>query len=195
MGHGTSERPCATQKAGAIAPATAPRRPLTSRGPKPPASAHPAPGGRFSPAGPGAGLLLVPDPPVYRALFRAGGETRVAFPSPARRGEGTFTASLAGAIPLAKAPRCPMARREPRHPVLRPPRPRRALPFVALVQTLVMGPWSLTGRQRRGAFPGPPGTAAACPESGKPCHAAASQDALPAPCEAMHPCVTAGAGR
>ncbi len=28
----------------------------TSRGPKPPASARPAPGGRFSPAGPGAGL-------------------------------------------------------------------------------------------------------------------------------------------
>jgi hypothetical protein len=45
----------------------------TGRGPKPPASARPAPGGRFAPAGPGAGLLLVPDLPVHRAPFRGGG--------------------------------------------------------------------------------------------------------------------------
>jgi len=45
-------------------------------GPKPPASARPAHGGRFSPAGSGAGLPLFPDLPVYRAPSRAGGETR-----------------------------------------------------------------------------------------------------------------------
>ena len=33
------------------------------------------------------------------------GETRVAFPVPARTGEGTFTAALAGAIAPATAPR------------------------------------------------------------------------------------------
>jgi hypothetical protein len=42
--------------AGAIAPATAQRWHQASRGPKPPASARPATGGRFSPAGSGAGL-------------------------------------------------------------------------------------------------------------------------------------------
>ena len=38
---------CPVSLAGAIAPATAPRCPLTSRGPQPPASARPAPGGRW----------------------------------------------------------------------------------------------------------------------------------------------------
>ena len=58
----------------------------TGRGPKPPASARPAPGGRFAPAGSGAGLSGCLDRPVYRAPSRTGGETRVAFPVPARRG-------------------------------------------------------------------------------------------------------------
>ncbi len=44
------------------------------------------PGGRFASAGPGAGLSWCLDTPVYRAPCRAGGETRVAFPGPARRG-------------------------------------------------------------------------------------------------------------
>jgi hypothetical protein len=65
--------------AGAIAPATALRCPLASRGPKPPASARPAPGGRFSPAGSGAGLSLFPDLPVYRAPYRTGGGNAVRF--------------------------------------------------------------------------------------------------------------------
>jgi len=42
--------------AGTIASATAPGWSWASRGPKPPASARPAPGGRFAPAGSGAGL-------------------------------------------------------------------------------------------------------------------------------------------
>jgi len=58
----------------------------TGRGPKPPASARPAHGGRFAPAGSGAGLSWCLDLPVYRAPSRAGGETRVAFPVPARSG-------------------------------------------------------------------------------------------------------------
>ncbi len=51
----------------------------TSRGPKPPASARPAPGGRFSPAGSGAGLPLFPDLPVYRAPSHKGGGNAVRF--------------------------------------------------------------------------------------------------------------------
>jgi len=54
----------------------------TGRGPQPPASARPAHGGRFPPAGSGAGLSWCLDPPVYRAPSHAGGETRVAFPDP-----------------------------------------------------------------------------------------------------------------
>jgi len=42
-------------------------------GPKPPASARPAHGGRFAPAGPGAGFSLVSDLPVYRGPSRRGG--------------------------------------------------------------------------------------------------------------------------
>ena len=57
----------------------------TSRGPQPPASARPAPGGRFSPAGSGAGLCWSRTcRSVGRRLARAG-ETRVAFPVSARR--------------------------------------------------------------------------------------------------------------
>jgi hypothetical protein len=92
--------------AGAIAPATAPRCPLTSRGPKPPASARPALGGRFSPAGSGAGLCLSRTCRSTGHRPARAGETRVAFPDPARiSGESTVTASLAGAIAPATAPR------------------------------------------------------------------------------------------
>jgi hypothetical protein len=52
----TDESTVTASMAGAIAPAAAPRCPLSSRGPKPPASARPALGGRFAPAGSGAGL-------------------------------------------------------------------------------------------------------------------------------------------
>ena len=175
--------------AAAIAPATEPRCPLAHRGPKPPASARPAHGRRFAPAGSGAGLswrldrpiyrapyragggnavrflfppgdmnalspllwqgpsplpqrcagirtsrgpkppasarparrallarrvgrwpLFFPDLPVDRAPSRAGGETRVAFPDPARRGESTVTAAMAKAIAFAKAQRSSHAR-------------------------------------------------------------------------------------
>jgi len=77
-GEGTFTAPLA----GAIAPAAAPHGPLTSRGPQPPASARPATGGRFSPAGPGAGLSVFPDLPVYRGPSRAGGGNALRFPVP-----------------------------------------------------------------------------------------------------------------
>jgi len=68
----TGEGTLTAAMAGAIAPATVLRCPLPSRGPKPPASARPATGGRFAPAGSGAGLSLFPDLPVYGAPSRAG---------------------------------------------------------------------------------------------------------------------------
>ena len=69
-------------------PSPLPQRPAgirTGRGPKPPASARPAPGGRFSPAGSGAGLC-------WSWTCRSTGDRRAragkraAFPVPARRG-------------------------------------------------------------------------------------------------------------
>jgi hypothetical protein len=77
--------------------------PWPAGGPKPPASARPARGGRFSPAGPGAGLR-------YSRTCRSAGNRparagkRSAFPVPARTDESTFTASMAGAIAPATAP-------------------------------------------------------------------------------------------
>jgi len=60
-------------------PSPLPLRHVTPRpagGPKPPASARPAHGGRFPPAGSGAGPLLFPDLPIYGEPSRAGGETQ-----------------------------------------------------------------------------------------------------------------------
>ncbi len=84
----TDERTAPAAMAGAIAPATVPRRPLSRRGgaQSPPASARPAHGGRFSPAGSGAGLC------VSWTFWSTGhrparaGETQVAFPVPAQKG-------------------------------------------------------------------------------------------------------------
>ena len=76
----------------------------TSRGPKPPASARPAPGGRFAPAGSGAGLRPSRTCRSTGHRCAGAGETRVAFPIPARRGDSVITASLTGAIVPATAP-------------------------------------------------------------------------------------------
>ena len=209
--------------AGAIAPATAPRFPLPGRGPKPPASARPAHGGRSAPAGSGAGLcfsracrstgygpagagetrcvscsrpngrgdlhrvngrvhlpyhgttlplgqpgaeapgqrpprpwralcsgrvgrwpLSLPDLPVHRAPSRAGGETRVAFPVPARTGEGTLTASMAGAIAPATVLRRDQDRPGAQSPRSAPaPPPASARPWRALCSGRV-GRWPLS---------------------------------------------------
>ena len=81
--------------------------PLASREPKPPASARPAHGGRFSPAGSGAGLRSSRTCRSTRHRPTRAGETRVAFPDPARTDDSTLIASLAGAIAPATAPHCP----------------------------------------------------------------------------------------
>jgi hypothetical protein len=71
--------------AGAIAPATAPRFPMPAGGPKPPASARPALGGRFPPAGSGAGLCRCGWQGSWGQRSAPAGETH-AFPGPAPRG-------------------------------------------------------------------------------------------------------------
>jgi len=99
----------------------------TSRGPKPPASARPAPGGRFSPAGSGAGLCVSQTCRSTQGRPTRAGK-RDAFPVPARRREGTAPASLAGAIAPATVPRRDQDGSGAKTPGQRPPRPRRALP-------------------------------------------------------------------
>jgi hypothetical protein len=88
-------------------PSPLPQRHADTRpagGPKPPASARPAPGGRFSPAGSGAGLRCAwTCRSTGNRAARAG--KRSAFQGPARTDESTFTASLAGATAPATAPR------------------------------------------------------------------------------------------
>jgi len=125
------------------------------RGPKPPARACPAPGGRWPVVGPGpAGL--------QGTVPRGRGKRGSRFLFPHGTGESTFTAAMAGAIAPATAPRCLLSSRGPKAPGQRPPRPRRALctrrvgrwPFV------VPGPAGLLGtvpqgRGKRVAFPPP----------------------------------------
>jgi CspA family cold shock protein len=84
------------------------RVPCVRRGPKPPASARPAPGGRASPAGSGAGLRCA-------WTCRSSGNRRArvgkrrAFPGPARTDVRTFAAAMAGAIAPATSARHPHA--------------------------------------------------------------------------------------
>jgi len=99
----------------------------TSRGPKPPASARPAPGGRFAPAGPGAGLCPSRTHRSTGHCPARAGETRVAFPDPARTDKSAVTAAMAGAIAPATAPRRDQDQPGAKAPGQRPPRPRRAL--------------------------------------------------------------------
>ncbi len=72
----------------------------TSRGSKPPASARPAPGGRFSPAGSGAGLSLFPDLPVCGAPSRAGGGNALRFLFPPGRAKAPSPLDWQGPSPL-----------------------------------------------------------------------------------------------
>jgi len=95
----------------------------TSRGPKPPASARPAPGGRFPPAGSGAGLCWSRTCRSTGHRPARAGETRVAFPVPARTDDSTITAFLAGAIAPATA-----SRRDQDQPGAQSPRPAPAPP-------------------------------------------------------------------
>ena len=98
----------------------------TSRGPQPPASARPAHGGRFSPAGSGAGLCWCG---LHRSWWQRSARAgkRGAFPVPARRGESSFTAEMAGAIAPATALHWHQGQPGATAPGQRPARPRRAL--------------------------------------------------------------------
>jgi len=133
--------------------------PLQWQGPSPLPQRHadPWPAGGQSPR-------PAPDPPPAGAGLRwsrtcrsarcrpvrAG--KRAAFPDPTRRGEGTFNASMAGAIAPAKSLRLDQDRPGAKAPGKRPTRPRRALrprrvgrwPFV------VPGPAGLQGTVARG---------------------------------------------
>ena len=63
-------------------PGHAERCPQASRGPKPPASARPAHGGRFTPAGPGAGLCCTCANGPHGAVVASRAGKRGAFPDP-----------------------------------------------------------------------------------------------------------------
>ena len=182
--------------AGAIAPATALRCPLSSRGPKPPASARPAHGGRFSPAGSGAGLRCSwTDRSTEHRRARAG-ETRVAFPVPARTDESTVTVPMAGAIAPATAPRWHQDQPGAKAPGQRPTCPRPAPdpppagasrpPGRALASAGPgpAGPQGTVprGRGKRGSrFLVPPGGAIPFPGSGRVSRQAGGRIALSAP--------------
>jgi hypothetical protein len=132
----------------------------TGRGPKPPASARPALGGRFAPAGSGAGLC---PSRICRSTGHCparAGETRVAFPVPARTGDSTFTASIAGAIAPATAPRWHQDRpgaQSPR-PAPAPPPAGASPPPGRALASVPPGPAGL-----RGAVPRGRGKRDACP--------------------------------
>ncbi len=124
----------------------------TSRGPKPPASARPALGGRFAPAGSGAGLSLVPDLPVYRAPSRAGGGNagRVSWSRPEWRrqfhrcnGRGhrpCHSATLTLDQPGAQSPR----------PAPAPPSAGASPPPGRALASVLPGPAGLQGAVARG---------------------------------------------
>jgi hypothetical protein len=135
----------AVSLAGAIAPATAPRWHQDRPGAQSPLPAPaPPPAGASRP--PGRALASVsPGPAGLQGTVPRGRGKRDAFPVPARTGEGTFTASKAGAIAPATALRRDQDRPGAKAPGQRPPRPRRAPAFVARAK----GPvrlWPPTGR-------------------------------------------------
>jgi hypothetical protein len=90
----------------------------------PPGAQSPRPAPAPPPAGAGRGFSRTCRSTGHRPA-RAG--KRGAFSDPARTDESPFTAAMAGAIAPATAPRRPQARRGPKAPGQRPPRPRRAL--------------------------------------------------------------------
>ncbi len=121
----------------------------TSRGPQPPASARPAPGGRFAPAGSGAGLSWCPDPPVCRAPSRTGGGNagRVSCSRPDGRSRGC-PVSLAGAVAPATAPRRSLARRGPKPPASTRPAPGGRWPLSVRVAPVLVAASRAGGRKQ-----------------------------------------------
>jgi len=129
-------------------------------GPKPPASARPAQ--RFSPAGSGAGLCFSLTDRSARHRRARAGETRVAFPVPARTDDSALTASMAGAIAPATAQGWHQDRpgaQSPRPAPIPPPAGASHPPGRALA-SVPSGPAGLRGavprgRGKRDAFPDP----------------------------------------
>ena len=118
------------------------------------ASARPAPGGRWP--------VAVPGPAGPQGTVARGRGKRAAFPGPARTGESTVTASMAGAIAPAKVLRWHQDQPGAKAPGQRPTRPRRALPArrAGRWPFVVPGPAGLQGtvphgRGKRRAFPDP----------------------------------------
>jgi hypothetical protein len=155
--------------AGAIAPATVPRRSLASRGPKPPASARPAHGGRFAPAGSGAGFRCAWGTGPVETWPLAGRGNAVRFLVPPgeafvgctfREGSGDWASEDVPVNPCRGRGHRPCHSATPilcqpgaKAPGQRPPRPRRAL------RTRRVGRWpSLCLGEpvlwKRGLFPG-----------------------------------------
>ena len=120
------------------------------------------------------------------------GETRVAFPVPARTDDSTFTASMAGAIAPAMAPRRDQDRPGPKAPGQRPPRPRRALrprrvgrrPLSFLELAVDRKP-SRAGGKTRPAFQGPVRRGNPLPQTGKNSPQAGGRIAVSAACQGV----------
>jgi len=122
-------------------------------GPKPPASARPAHGGRFSPAGSGAGLCFsLTDRPVCKAPSRAGGGNAVRFLFPPALTTAPSPPRWQGPSPLPQHCAGIRTGRGPKAPGQRPPRPRRALLArrVGRWPAVVPGPAGLQGTVPRG---------------------------------------------
>ena len=134
---------------------------LSGRGHRPCHSAAPGSGPaggqspRSAPAPPMAGAsrppgralaCVVPGPAGLWGSVPRGRGKRAAFPVPARRGDGTSTASMAGAIAPAIAPHRDQDRPGSKAPGQRPTRHQRALACVALAGRVLIRPWSPTGR-------------------------------------------------
>ncbi len=119
-------------------------------GPKPPASARPAPGGRFAPAGSGACLCHSRTGRSTGHRSARAGETRVAFPDPARNGEGTITAAMAGAIAPAKSLHWHQDQPGAKAPGQRPPLAGASPPPGRALASGVPGPAGPQGAVARG---------------------------------------------
>jgi len=166
---------CPVSLAGAIAPATAPRRDQDQPGAKAPGQRPTRPRRALRPRRVGRWPLSFPDLPLYGAPSRTGGETRVAFPVPARTGEGTFTAAMAGAIAPATALRWHQDQPGAKAPGQLPSRPRRALRprrvgrWPALLPDLPVyrAPPRRGGGETRVAFPDPARRSHPLPWTGK----------------------------
>ncbi len=132
--------------------------------------------------------VLVPDLPVYRAPCRAGGETRVAFPVPARTDECTVTAAMAGAIAPAT-----VLRRDHDRPGAQSPRPApdpagashppgRALAFRGAWTDRSIGHRPARAGETRVAFPDPAHRGNSFPRTGKISRQAGGRIAVSAAC-------------